>query len=53
MELTAHRHIPIIAVTANVLEGSRELCAAAGMDDFVSKPVTLNALSDLLAKWLS
>ena len=33
----SHRHLPIVAVTADVMKGTHELCAEAGMDDYISK----------------
>jgi len=41
----------IIALTANTLQGDREECLRAGMDDYISKPVNLEALVNLLEKW--
>ncbi|MFZ5499654.1 MAG: PAS domain S-box protein [Pseudomonadota bacterium] len=46
-------HTPIVALTASVLEADRERCFAAGMDDFLPKPVTRAALEDKLSRWLT
>jgi signal transduction histidine kinase len=43
---------PVIALTANAMRHDRDLCLAAGMDDYVSKPVKPASLQTLLAKWL-
>jgi signal transduction histidine kinase/DNA-binding response OmpR family regulator len=43
--------IPIVAMTAEALTGCKEACLAAGMDDFVSKPVSLLTLAGALKKW--
>jgi CheY-like chemotaxis protein len=46
------RHTPIVAMTANALEGDRERCLAAGMDDYISKPVRAAELERVLEKFL-
>jgi PAS domain S-box-containing protein len=43
---------PIIALTAGTIKGERERCLQAGMDDYLSKPITANQLQQMLEKWL-
>jgi two-component system, sensor histidine kinase and response regulator len=44
---------PIIAMTAAAMEGDREACLAAGMDDFITKPVRLEIVSAVLQRWVA
>lgn len=43
---------PIIAITADVMQGAREACLAAGMDDYVPKPIRKDSLRNVLSRWV-
>jgi CheY-like chemotaxis protein len=45
------RHVPIVGLTASAIEGDRERCIAAGMDDYLAKPFTAKALMTMVAHW--
>jgi signal transduction histidine kinase/DNA-binding response OmpR family regulator len=44
--------VPIVAMTANAMLGDREQCLAAGMDDYVAKPISHELLDEMLTRWL-
>jgi signal transduction histidine kinase/DNA-binding response OmpR family regulator len=48
-----NRHTPIVALTANALKGEADRCRAAGMDDYLSKPVPLASFKAILDRWLT
>ena len=48
-----HRHTVIMACTASVMKGDVKKCLAAGMDDFISKPVKIEEIGRIIGKWLT
>jgi hypothetical protein len=48
----AGEHVPVIAMTAHAMEGAADECRAAGMDDYLSKPLRREQLNEALARWI-
>jgi CheY-like chemotaxis protein len=49
---TGQARVPIIALTANALDGDRQRCIDAGMDDYLTKPFKQEQLAEMLEHWL-
>ncbi|MBK6794440.1 MAG: PAS domain S-box protein [Anaerolineales bacterium] len=52
-EKVNQKHTIIVAVTANAMQGIKDSCLQAGMNDFINKPVSLKDIENLLSKWLN
>ncbi|MEM8665883.1 MAG: response regulator [Planctomycetota bacterium] len=50
-EVVSEKHVPIIAMTASAMKGDRERCLEAGMDGYISKPITKQDLSELIGRY--
>ena len=49
---TQQEHIPIVAMTANAMQGDREICLEVGMDDYTTKPIKREKVLEMLDKWV-
>ena len=53
IEKESHIHIPIIAMTANAMHGDKERCINAGMDDYITKPIKIDTVKNIISKYKS
>ncbi|MBS1956034.1 MAG: response regulator [Cyanobacteria bacterium SZAS-4] len=53
LEIDSGKRVPIIAMTASAMQGDKDACIAAGMDDYASKPIELKQLCEVLGRWLA
>jgi len=50
---TGGKHLTVVALTADAMQGDSDFCLAAGMDDYLSKPFTIRKLGEMVSKWIS
>jgi len=50
-ERESGNHLAIVAMTANAMQGDRERCISAGMDDYITKPIRREAIQEMIQKW--
>ena len=53
LEKTSDTHVPIVAMTANAMVGDKEKCLRSGMDEYISKPINIGELKDVLSQWIA
>ncbi|MDP1987237.1 response regulator, partial [Phenylobacterium sp.] len=50
---TGGKHLTVVALTANAMQGDKDFCLAVGMDDYLCKPFTIRRLGEMVSKWIS